>query len=205
MARIPCPDFTFELVASKRHAGPVCGIDEAGRGPLAGPVVAAAVILDPDDIPEGIDDSKKLTAAAREALHDAIMSRAVVGIAIGDVERIDRDNILAATLWAMGEAVRALSRTPAVALVDGNAKPKLSCQCETIIGGDALSLSVAAASIIAKVTRDRIMTALDPEYPAYGFARHKGYGTPEHQAALFQHGPSPHHRRSFKPVRDCIR
>jgi ribonuclease HII len=195
------PDFAAETLLLKKGGGLVCGIDEAGRGPWAGPVVAAAVILDPARIPKGIDDSKALKESARERLFDELTDCAIIGIGIADVERIDRDNILEANHWAMGEALNALSERPAWALVDGNLEPKLSCSVKTIVGGDALSLSIAAASIIAKVTRDRIMIAMDRDFPAYGFARHKGYGTAAHQAALKQHGPCIHHRRSFAPIR----
>ncbi len=198
------PDFSFERAAWKRGLSPVCGIDEAGRGPWAGPVVAAAVILDPDHIPEGIDDSKKLTPARREALFAAIGRSAAIGIGIADVTRIDRDNILAATLWAMGQAVRKLTTRPALALVDGNRAPRLACEAQTIVAGDGRSLSIAAASIVAKVTRDRIMAALDGECPGYGFARHKGYGTELHRQALVRLGPSPQHRRSFAPIREAL-
>ncbi len=196
------PDFSFELAAIARGFSAVCGIDEAGRGPWAGPVVAAAVILDPLNIPAGLNDSKKLTEARRAALFPQISAAAKIGIGIGDEVRIDRDNILAATLWAMGEAVRQLANPPDFALVDGNRAPKLACGVQTIVEGDGRSLSIAAASIIAKVTRDRIMTELDREFPAYGFARHKGYGTTFHQAALRAHGPCPHHRKSFAPIRE---
>ncbi len=198
------PDFSFERAARKRGLAPVCGIDEAGRGPWAGPVVAAAVILDPNNIPEGIDDSKKLTAARREALFAAIGRSASVGIGIADVAMIDRDNILAATLWAMGQAARKLAIRPALALVDGNRAPRLRCAAQTIVAGDRRSLSIAAASIVAKVTRDAMMAALDGEFPGYGFARHKGYGTELHREALARLGPSPQHRRSFAPVREML-
>ena len=194
------PDFNFELAAKAQGFLRVCGIDEAGRGPWAGPVVAAAVILDPENIPSGLNDSKKLKEAQREKLFVDIMSSAKVGIGIGDVTRVDRDNILATTLWAMAEAVRNLGKPPQFALVDGNRAPKLSCPVQTIISGDARSLSIAAASIIAKVTRDRIMVALDREFPGYGFARHKGYGTAFHHAALLELGPCIHHRGSFAPI-----
>ena len=194
------PDFSHE----SQQAATVAGIDEAGRGPWAGPVVAAAVILDPKRIPHGINDSKKLSAAQREALYDAISTAAQIGIGIADAARIDRDNILAATLWAMVEAVAALPSPPELALVDGNRAPALPCPVRTIIRGDAASLSIAAASIIAKVTRDRIMAALDRDYPGYCFARHKGYGTAIHADALARLGPCPIHRRSFKPVKAMI-
>jgi ribonuclease HII len=193
------PDFTIELDAMRSGARLVCGIDEAGRGPWAGPVVAAAVALDPDHIPPGLDDSKKLTEARRAALFEPILASAKVGIGIADVERIDRDNILAATLWAMAQALGQIDGVE-LALVDGNRAPKLPCSLRTIIGGDGRSLSIAAASIIAKVTRDRIMTGHDATYPLYGFARHKGYGTAFHRAALKRHGPTPLHRKSFAPV-----
>jgi len=199
MSRQSPPDFHFEDAAMRRGLVPVCGIDEAGRGPWAGPVVAAAVILDPGAIPPGLDDSKTLSPARREALFDAIRQTSRVGIAIADVARIDRDNILNATLWAMAEAVTSLDGV-AFALVDGNRAPVLACPAETIVGGDGRSLSIAAASIIAKVTRDRIMTGLDRKFPHYGFARHKGYGTAAHMAALERHGPCPEHRRSFAPI-----
>jgi ribonuclease HII len=200
MGRRLLPDFSFEQRALARGLAPVCGIDEAGRGPWAGPVVAAAVILDPGQIPSGLNDSKKLSEAQREALYPAIMATARVGIGIADVTRIDRDNILAASLWAMGEAVTALPDAPQLALVDGNRAPPLACAVETIIAGDGRALSIAAASIIAKVTRDRLMAALDQAHPGYGFARHKGYGTAAHAAALDRLGPCPAHRRSFAPV-----
>ena len=198
------PDFSFELAAKAQGSSWVCGIDEAGRGPLAGPVVAAAVILDPDNIPRGLNDSKKLDAETREALFAQIVKSAKIGVGIGDESRIDRDNILAATMWAMAEAVQNLSDAPHYALVDGNRAPKLSCGVQTIVAGDARSLSIAAASIIAKVTRDRIMVALHDEFPGYGFARHKGYGTAFHHAALLELGPCIHHRRSFAPVAQLL-
>ena len=193
---------TFDLESSELALGrgPVAGIDEAGRGPWAGPVVAAAVILDPKNIPTGIADSKVLDADVRERLCERILATSVVGVGIADVQRIDHDNILNATLWAMAEAVAALCQKPRLALVDGNRAPGLSCRVRTIVQGDARCLSIAAASIVAKVTRDRLMIALGRELPAYGFERHKGYGTPEHKAALHALGATPYHRRSFKPV-----
>lgn len=194
------PDFSFELAARAQGFSWVCGIDEAGRGPLAGPVVAAAVILDLENIPRGLNDSKKLDGATREALFAELVKSAKIGVGIGDEIRIDRDNILAATLWAMADAVHNLNEIPHYALVDGNRAPKLSCRVQTIISGDARSLSIAAASIIAKVTRDRIMVSLDHEFPGYGFARHKGYGTAFHHAALLELGPCIHHRKSFAPI-----
>lgn len=199
------PHFNFERAALKRGQAPICGVDEAGRGPWAGPVVAAAVILDPNNVPQGLNDSKKLTPEARERLFEMITASAQIGVGIADVERIDRDNILEANFWAMMEAVARLKSKPLVALVDGNRAPRLACTVQTIIEGDALCASIAAASIIAKVTRDRLMVALDADCPGYGFASHKGYGTPQHQSALERLGPSPHHRRSFAPVRALCR
>jgi ribonuclease HII len=197
---------TFELERSELQLGngPIAGVDEAGRGPWAGPVVAAAVILDPDNIPAGIADSKALDADAREALYPRLMASARVGVGIADVDRIDQDNILNATMWAMTVAVKALpadkALKPKLVLVDGNRTPRFACPARAIVKGDARSLSIAAASIIAKVTRDRIMVALGREFPGYGFERHKGYGTPEHAAALARIGVTAHHRRSFRPV-----
>lgn len=193
------PDFTIELAAMGQGIRDVCGIDEAGRGPWAGPVVAAAVVLNPDAIPPGLRDSKMLKEAQREALFDPIMASARVGIGIAEADRIDRDNILQATFWAMARALEQIDGV-ALALVDGNRAPKLPCPTQTIVKGDAKSLSIAAASIIAKVTRDRIMIAHDITYPQYGFARHKGYGTAFHSEALTRHGPSPLHRKSFAPI-----
>ncbi len=192
------PDFNHEL----RHAmrGPVAGVDEAGRGPLAGPVVAAAVILDPDCIPDGIDDSKVLTAAKRAALCDAILSCARVGIGICTVEEIDRLNIFWATMLAMTRAVAALDPCPGFVLVDGNRCPDWDHASAPLVGGDALCLSIAAASIVAKHRRDCIMAELDALHPGYGWASNKGYAARVHQEALRTLGPTPHHRRSFAPV-----
>lgn len=191
------PDYSIEL----EIGGMVAGVDEAGRGPLAGPVVAAAVVLDFRRIPDGIDDSKKLTRDRREALHGLIAASAHVGVGIASVEEIDSINILQATFLAMVRAVEALPVAPCHLLIDGNQRPKqLPCACRTVIGGDGLSLSIAAASIVAKVTRDRIMTELALDHPHYGWERNAGYGTPEHQRALSLVGISPHHRKSFEPV-----
>ncbi|QIG49198.1 ribonuclease HII [Nordella sp. HKS 07] len=195
------PNFDLERSAFARGFARVAGIDEAGRGPWAGPVVAAAVILNPEALPQGINDSKKLTHARREELYDIILAGAEVGIGIIDVAVIDRDNILQATYAAMIQAVSALASAPLLALVDGNRAPKLTCPAETVIEGDGKCLSIAAASIIAKVTRDRMMIDLDRQCPGYGFAKHKGYGTADHQEALSRLGPSAHHRRSFEPIR----
>ena len=183
----------------------VAGVDEVGRGPLAGPVVTAAVILDPERPIAGLADSKKLSEARREALFD-IIQRDALAWALGraEVEEIDRLNILQATLLAMQRAVAALDPAPQHVLVDGNRCPSLPCTAEAIIKGDGTVPAISAASIIAKVSRDREMMALDAQYPGYGFARHKGYPSPAHLAALEQLGASPIHRRSFAPVRRIV-
>ncbi len=194
---------TFELEANELQlgGGPIAGVDEVGRGPWAGPVVTAAVVLDPNNIPEGIADSKALDHEAREILFPRIMAAARdVGIGIAGVDRIDRDNILNATLWAMAEAVAHLKTPPRLALIDGNKAPRLSCAVRTVVKGDAKCLSIAAASIIAKVTRDRMMIDIARTLPGYGFERHKGYGTAEHQAAIDRLGVTELHRRSFRPI-----
>jgi ribonuclease HII len=193
--------FELEAVELEIHGGPVAGVDEAGRGPLAGPVVAAAVVLDPDNIPDGIADSKTLEADVRRALYRAILDTSRVGIGVAEVDRIDRENILNAALWAMTEAVAQLDCRPRLVLVDGNkVPPKLECASRAIVKGDAKCLSIAAASIVAKVVRDTMMIELARTYPNYGFERHKGYGTAEHHAAIERHGVTPHHRRSFKTI-----
>jgi ribonuclease HII len=191
------PDFARE----SRHDGLVAGVDEAGRGPWAGPVVAAAVILDPLRIPDGIDDCKKLGAAQRDRVYDAICRNALA-YAVGEasVEEIDRFNVLAASLLAMQRAVSWLAQAPSLVLVDGNRAPKLSCAVETMVNGDAKSLSIAAASIVAKVYRDRMMCELDRRHPGYGWARNKGYGTSDHLRAIDRLGISSQHRRSFTAV-----
>ena len=194
------PSFSFEFQALNDGRTIICGIDEAGRGPWAGPVVASAVILDPKNIPEGLNDSKKLNEARREALFDPIMQSSHVGVGIVSAAEIDEINILQATFLAMQRAFSQLQPKPDLALIDGNKSPKLDCKTQTIVGGDAKSLSIAAASIIAKVTRDRIMHQLDLVYPQFSFARHKGYGTATHAAALAIHGPCDEHRKSFKPI-----
>ena len=199
------PTFDVEMRAIEAGAGPVAGIDEAGRGPWAGPVVAAAVILDPRCIPEGLDDSKVLREDQRENLYAAIAaSGAHIGVGIAEVDQIDSMNILRATLWAMSAAVAKLSHAPRLVLVDGNKLPPLDCPARAIISGDAACMSIAAASIVAKVTRDRIMVQLARVLPGYGFERHKGYGTPEHNHALGTLGVSAQHRRSFRPVRNAL-
>jgi len=194
------PTFELEAAEFELAGGPIAGIDEAGRGPWAGPVVAAAVILDPSKIPDGIDDSKALNGEERERIYALVVASSQFGVGIADVARIDRDNILNATLWAMSEAVAALGVRPRLALIDGNKAPRLKCAARTIVKGDARCLSIAAASIVAKVTRDRLMVAMSQEFPGFGFERHKGYGTPEHKAALASLGVTAQHRRSFKPV-----
>lgn len=197
------PHFEVERDLLERGVGRVAGMDEVGRGPLAGPVTAAAVILDPDDLPPDIDDSKALTAAERETGFALIMGRAVaVGIGFASPREIDCINIRQATFLAMRRALAALSVVPAHVLVDGHDAPPLrGVVVETIVKGDALSLSIAAASIVAKVTRDRMMVRLDGHHPQYGFARHKGYATAAHRDAILRHGPSAHHRMSFASCR----
>lgn len=194
------PSFRRERALIKRGIWPVAGCDEAGRGPLAGPVVAAAVILDPDRIPRGIDDSKRLTAEQREKLFDKICATAQVSVAVASPARIDRDNILRASLWALKRAVVALPEQPRHVFVDGRDRLDTACDCEAVIGGDGIVLSIAAASIVAKVTRDRLMCALAQDCPGYGFEQHKGYAVPEHLDALNRLGPTVHHRSFFAPV-----
>ena len=196
------PDFSREA----RADGPVAGIDEAGRGPWAGPVVAAAVVFrrrPGRSLARTIDDSKVLSRTCREAAFAALAGSARIGVGIASVEEIDRLNILQATLLAMARALDALGPVPALALVDGNALPVLPCPVQGLVGGDALSLSIAAASIVAKVTRDRLMMDLAEDFPGYGWRTNVGYGTPEHRAALARLGPCHHHRTSFRPVREA--
>ncbi|MBS0384253.1 MAG: ribonuclease HII [Proteobacteria bacterium] len=184
----------------------ICGIDEAGRGPLAGPVVAAAVILPAKGRPKGLDDSKQLTAEAREELAAKIRAVSVVGVGVASVEEIDSLNILRASHLAMRRAFDELIKiqTPVAAIVDGNMAPDLPCPVEWVIDGDVIVPIVSAASIIAKVERDRMMTELCAQYPGYAFSKHKGYSTPEHFEALARLGPCAIHRRSFKPVQDAL-
>jgi ribonuclease HII len=185
--------------------GLVAGVDEAGRGPLAGPVVAAAVILDPRQPIEGLADSKKLTARRREQLFEKIRAQALCcAIAEASVEEIDRLNILQATLLAMRRAVEGLRLPPALVLVDGNRLPALPMRAEAVVGGDAIVPAISAASILAKVYRDRWCAAIDADWPHYGFAAHKGYGTAAHLAALRTHGACEHHRRTFAPVAQAL-
>lgn len=201
----PFPTLMLELEARAAWNGHVCGVDEAGRGPWAGPVSAGAVILDPDDVPVGIDDSKALTERRREGLEIEIKARALAwSVGFASVEEIDQFNILRATGLAMRRAVEALSPAPAVALVDGSYRFDLPCPATPIVKGDSRSLSIAAASILAKTARDRVMVELDAVYPDYGFARHKGYNAPAHQQALARLGPCPAHRRSWAPIRALI-
>ncbi len=195
------PDFSFEMAAMARGAKCVAGVDEVGRGPLCGPVVAAAVRLDPVCIPDGLNDSKKLSAARRESLFHILVESADVAIGQAGVEEIDSLNILRASHLAMIRAVAGLRQTPDHILIDGNALPRnLTIGAETIIKGDARSVSIAAASIVAKVWRDRIMGDLAQHHPGYGWDRNAGYPTKDHLEALRNLGPTPHHRRSFKPV-----
>ena len=200
------PHYIYESRLLKTMAGPICGVDEAGRGPLAGPVMAAAVILERKRIPKGLNDSKQLSEEARETLFPRIMEMAVaVGVGEASVEEIDLVNIRQATHLAMARAVRALAIQAQFALVDGNDAPALPCKCDTLIKGDGLSLSIAAASIIAKVTRDRLMVRLHDEHPGYNWCSNKGYGTPDHYNGLKNHGITIHHRRSFAPIYNILR
>jgi ribonuclease HII len=198
------PSFRRERRALDKGLGPVAGCDEAGRGPLAGPVVAAAVVLDPQRIPRGLNDSKKLDAETREKLYEKICATAQVAVAFGSIARIDRDNILQASLWALARAVKALPERPKLVFVDGNNKIDCGCDCTAVVSGDALVSSIAAASIVAKVTRDRLMRRLGLAFPGYGFERHMGYSVPEHFEALARLGPCIHHRKSFAPVAEKL-
>ena len=210
MAKSPAPSrasptLTFETLLAQRINGPVCGVDEAGRGPWAGPVSAGAVILNPDDLPPGIDDSKALTEKRRDELAIQIKARAVAwGVGFASVEEIDELNILKATGLAMCRAIEQLAVTPVAALVDGNYRFALPCEVQTVVKGDSLSLSIAAASILAKTARDRLMIEMDSVYPGYGFASHKGYNAPVHQNALNTLGPCPAHRRSWAPIKALL-
>ncbi|MEN6543354.1 ribonuclease HII [Parvibaculum sp.] len=197
------PDYSFEAA----HGAPqlrICGIDEAGRGPLAGPVVAAAVVLDMENCPEGLDDSKKLDEAKREALFAELSACAEIGVGMASVEEIEELNILWATMLAMSRACAALEVPPGFALIDGNRVPKLDCPARAIVGGDARVVSIAAASVVAKVTRDRIMNELASAHPGYGWETNRGYGTPEHLDALNRLGLTPHHRKGFAPIRNML-
>ncbi len=198
------PDFEREQQLLKTY-DIVAGVDEVGRGPWAGPVTACAIVLDPDNIPEGLNDSKKLSVKMREYLFQQIMQSAEVSIAHVSVTEIDQINILQASLLAMENAVAGLPKPADFALIDGNKTPKnLNCLSETIIKGDAKSSSIAAASIVAKVTRDRIMVALSQQFPGYGWETNAGYGTKQHQEGLKTLGVTAHHRRSFKPIHKML-
>ena len=197
------PSFRLE----RPHPQPLVGVDEAGRGPLAGPVVAAAVLLDRRRVPRGIDDSKRLCAGRRKDLCEALRNAARVGVGVATVEEIDRINIYWATMLAMERAVEALADhgvAPAMVLVDGNALPKWRHAAKAVVSGDALCLSIAAASIVAKHERDRMMLEYDRQHPGYGWASNKGYGTAQHREALARFGPTPLHRRSFAPVAQAL-
>jgi ribonuclease HII len=199
------PDVSLEAAARATGASRIAGVDEAGRGPLAGPVVAAAVILDPARIPPGLNDSKRLTAARRTALVPLIQAASVWAVGQASVAEIDALNILRASHLAMVRALAGLAVAPDLALIDGNLLPRdLPCAGQAVVGGDARSLSIAAASILAKVARDRIMADLDRQHPGYGWAQNAGYPSPGHRAALLTLGLTPHHRRSFAPIRNIL-
>ncbi|WP_246160167.1 ribonuclease HII [Aureimonas fodinaquatilis] len=196
------PNFLLEQAQMALGSHAIAGIDEAGRGPLAGPVVAAAVILNADSIPDGLNDSKQLDAASREALFAELLRFATISVASASAAEIDQINIRQATLLAMSRAYRGLAMRPCHALVDGrDVPPLLALRGTAVVGGDARSLSIAAASIVAKVTRDRMMQRLCHTFPAYGFGQHMGYGTPAHLTAIQLHGPCRYHRMSFRPIR----
>ncbi|MBA5724049.1 ribonuclease HII [Candidatus Liberibacter sp.] len=197
------PSFEFEIMLQGKDLWPVAGIDEVGRGALAGPVVVAAIILNPERIPRDIDDSKKLTSQKREHLYEEIIKNSVVSIASLEHHYIDKHNIHKATLDAIQHAVNGLNIFPKAVLIDGRSIPdNLPCQAFAIIKGDSYSLSIAAASIVAKVTRDRIMKLAHNTYPEYGFNSHVGYPTKKHLQALKENGPSKIHRMTFRPLRD---
>ncbi len=200
-----CPDFSLETELARSGCAWIVGVDEVGRGPLAGPVTAAAVRLNPDDLPQGLQDSKRLGGAARELLFAQIMARATVGIGHATPAEIDEINILQATYLAMHRAIAALPVPPDHLLIDGNRLPRdLPCGAQAVVKGDGKVMSIAAASIIAKVTRDRIMADLDQRYPGYGWAENAGYPTKRHKNAIADLGPTPEHRRSFAPIRKIL-
>ncbi len=199
------PDFSRERALIKSGLEYIVGIDEVGRGPLAGPVVVAAVILDPDNIPEGLNDSKKLSAVKRVCLFDKIVASASFSIVSAPPPIIEKLNIRSATLWAMAQAANAICNKPDFALIDGrDIPPGLPCPGEALTKGDSRSVSIAAASIVAKVTRDRMCAMMDKEHPEYGFANHMGYGTKFHMHALITHGATNHHRADFAPVAQAL-
>lgn len=197
---VPVPTFDIE----DSIPGIIAGIDEAGRGPWAGPVVAAAVILDPETLPEGVRDSKKLSEKRRGEVASALWEVASIGVGVASVEEIDKVNILQATLLAMSRAAANLPLRPDACIVDGTIKPKLRAPAYTVVKGDAKSFSIAAASIIAKTTRDRMMRELAREFPFYAWEKNKGYGAPAHRAGLDAHGVTPHHRKSFAPIHNML-
>lgn len=202
------PDLALEDAARREGYACIAGIDEAGRGPWAGPVVAAAVVVDEarltPALARGLDDSKKLTPARREELFAALPACAAIGVGEAAVAEIDTLNILAATMLAMERALAALSARPDLALIDGNRTPAVPCAARAVVGGDGTSLSIAAASVVAKVTRDRIMAELAKTHPGYGWERNMGYGTAEHRTGLEHFGVTPHHRKSFAPIRKML-
>ncbi len=199
------PDYSHELTAMAAGAMRVAGVDEVGRGPLAGPVTAAAVVLNPGNIPEGLNDSKKLTARKRAALHDTLVEVAEISVAHASVEEIDQLNILRAAHLAMVRAVEGLDHAPDMTLIDGNMVPKaLTTSAQSLVKGDSLSASIAAASIVAKFRRDQIMWDLAQQFPGYGWETNAGYGSKKHMEALQNLGVTPHHRRSFKPVHNIL-
>ncbi|MAW79991.1 MAG: ribonuclease HII [Parvularcula sp.] len=198
------PTYDIERYIERIHSGPVAGIDEAGRGPWAGPVVAAAVILDPSNCPDGLADSKMLAESRRDELALMIRECATVSVGVASVEEIDKINILQATFLAMARAEAGLNTRPRVCIVDGSQKPKLTARTHMVVKGDAKSLSIAAASIIAKTVRDRMMRDLAAEHPFYEWEKNKGYGAPAHQRGLHTHGVTPHHRRSFAPIHNIL-
>ncbi|MCV6825680.1 MULTISPECIES: ribonuclease HII [Halocynthiibacter] len=201
----PAPDFKLEQAAIERGARVIAGVDEVGRGPLAGPVTAAAVILDPSEIPEGLNDSKALTAKRRAVLEEEIHAKAKVSIAHATVEEIDEHNILRASHIAMERAIAGLPVVPDYVLIDGNMIPRgLTIASEAVVKGDSKSVSISAASIVAKTCRDRIMVDLAQQHPGYGWETNAGYGSKSHMLALQNLGVTPHHRRSFKPVHNIL-
>ncbi|MGH6748863.1 MAG: ribonuclease HII [Methyloceanibacter sp.] len=205
LSALPSPTFDLEAAMMDQYQGPVAGVDEAGRGPWAGPVVIAAVILNPGRIPEGLNDSKVLTPEMRADRYEEIVATSLVSVIISPVKRIDRINILQASLWGMRAAYRGLGVPLGSALIDGNIIPRrFPCKARAVVGGDGLSLSVAAASIVAKVTRDRLMVKLSRRYRRYAWDSNKGYGTPEHAEAIKRHGVCIHHRRSFSPIERAL-
>jgi ribonuclease HII len=202
----PEPSFDLEAALMEQYGAPVAGIDEAGRGPWAGPVVVAAVILDPNRIPGGLNDSKLLTPEERADRYEEIVATSIVSVVVGPVKQIDRINILQASLWGMRRAYSGLQVPIGAAIIDGNIVPKrFPCKARAVVGGDGLSLSVAAASIVAKVTRDRMMVKLSRRYRRYAWDSNKGYGTREHAEAIKKHGVCTHHRRSFSPIERALR